>query len=127
MNTLQRSLTHTDITLKYNPPPRLRFHGTPHWPIPRPRHPATAPAPARTALNPSLACSRYPIAAGELLRPLLSLSPPAMEGGRAMSLAVAMAGVVVVDAAGGGEVSRVGLSGGEGAKISLGGGGDTRI
>lgn len=50
-----------------------------------------------------------------------------MDGGSAMSLAVAMAGVVVVEAGGGGDVSRVGLSGGEGAKISLGGGGATRI
>jgi hypothetical protein len=38
-----------------------------------------------------------------------------------------MAGVVVVEAAGGGEVRRVGSSGGEGAKISLGGGGAIMI
>lgn len=50
-----------------------------------------------------------------------------MDGVRAISRAVAIAGVVVVDAGGGGEVRRVGFSGGDGAKISLGGGGATRI
>ena len=40
---------------------------------------------------------------------------------------MAIAGVVVVDAGGGGEVSRVGLRGGDGANISLGGGGATKI
>jgi hypothetical protein len=44
-----------------------------------------------------------------------------------MSRAVAIAGVVVVEAGGGGEVRRVGSSGGEGAKISLGGGGAIMI
>lgn len=72
------------------------------------------------------------MAAGEL--PLTLPSPSPICGFdeddgplRAISLAVAMAGVVVVDAGGGGEVSRVGFRGGEGAKISLGGGGATRI
>jgi hypothetical protein len=45
----------------------------------------------------------------------------------AVSRAVAVAAVVVVEAGGGGEVRRVGLSGGEGANISLGGGGPMRI
>jgi hypothetical protein len=91
-----------------------------YCPTPLPLHPATAPAPALTALNPSFACSKYPIAAGELSRSrdLYSL---------AISLAVAVAAVAVVEATGGGEVSRVGLSGGEGAKISLGDGGEIRI
>jgi hypothetical protein len=40
---------------------------------------------------------------------------------------VAIAGVVVVEAGGGGEVRRVGSSGGEGANISLGGGGAIMI
>jgi len=40
---------------------------------------------------------------------------------------VAVAGVVPIEARGGGEVRRVGSSGGEGANISLGGGGATTI
>lgn len=40
---------------------------------------------------------------------------------------MAIAGVVVVDAGGGGEVRRVGSSGGEGANISLEGGGAIMI
>jgi hypothetical protein len=107
---------------------------------PLPPHPATAPAFAPTALNPSFACSKYPSAAPTLAGELLLLAsrpsrPSAAaaedvwapdEGGRARSRgrATAVRGVVVVVGIGGGD--RAGR-GGDGAKSSLGGGGEIRI
>ena len=61
-------------------------------------------------------------------RSLASLaSDMAEDSGIVLSLAKTRAAVVVVDAAGGGEVSLVGLSGGEGEKSSDGGGGEIKI
>ena len=125
------------------PPPTLRSYGrAPRW-----AQPVTAPARAPTARRPSLACSRYPSGPAGLLSlgrlyvwsygSLRSARPPAKpparllgtgeEGsGRVNSLAWATAGVVVVVAAGGGDVSR-GCKVGDGVNICSGLGGATMI
>jgi hypothetical protein len=65
--------------------------------------------------------------AGLLALPTSLASSAAEDAGRVISRARAVAGVVVSEGPGGGEVSLVGWVGGDGENISSGGGGDMRI